>query len=189
MTVSKRTRYEVLRRDGYACRYCGAKAPDVKLTVDHVTPVSLGGADTPDNLVACCQDCNAGKSSSSPDADTVAQVSEDAARWAVARDIVLKQWHAERAELAEAKAQFLKAWKCWDSDAQYLPDNWESRVENWLLQGIALEQLFEALEIALANGWVSVSHIFRYMSGIVGRWLDEIDSRIEREVKDGNHGA
>ena len=36
---------------------------------------------------------------------------------------------------------------------------------------------------------VSVSHIFRYMSGIVGRWLDEIDSRIEREVKGGNHGA
>lgn len=138
---------------------------------------------------AAGEDCNAGKSSSSPDADTVAQVSEDAARWAVARDIVLKQWHAERAELAEAKAQFLKAWKCWDSDAQYLPDNWESRVENWLLQGIALEQLFEALEIALANGWVSVSHIFRYMSGIVGRWLDEIDSRIEREVKGGNHGA
>ena len=31
--------------------------------------------------------------------------------------------------------------------------------------------------------------IFRYMSGIVGRWLDEIDSRIEREVKGGNHGA
>lgn len=27
------------------------------------------------------------------------------------------------------------------------------------------------------------------MSGIVGRWLDEIDSRIEREVKGGNHGA
>ena len=24
---------------------------------------------------------------------------------------------------------------------------------------------------------------------IVGRWLDEIDSRIEREVKGGNHGA
>ena len=31
--------------------------------------------------------------------------------------------------------------------------------------------------------------IFRYMSGIVGRWLDGIDSRIEREVKGGNHGS
>ena len=31
--------------------------------------------------------------------------------------------------------------------------------------------------------------IFHYMSGIVGRRLNEIDSRIEREVKGGNHGA
>lgn len=34
MAVSKRTRYEVLRRDNHACRYCGASAPEVKLTVD-----------------------------------------------------------------------------------------------------------------------------------------------------------
>ena len=39
MAVSKRTRYEVLRRDNHACRYCGASAPDAKLTVDHVLPV------------------------------------------------------------------------------------------------------------------------------------------------------
>jgi 5-methylcytosine-specific restriction endonuclease McrA len=39
MAVSKRTRYEVLRRDNHACRYCGGIAPDVILTVDHVTPV------------------------------------------------------------------------------------------------------------------------------------------------------
>lgn len=28
MAVSKRTRYEVLRRDNHACRYCGARAPE-----------------------------------------------------------------------------------------------------------------------------------------------------------------
>lgn len=35
MPVSKRLRYEVLRRDSHTCRYCGGAAPDVKLTVDH----------------------------------------------------------------------------------------------------------------------------------------------------------
>lgn len=58
MTVSKRIRFEVLRRDNYTCRYCGGSAPDVKLTVDHVMPVALGD---PTNLVTACKDCNAGK--------------------------------------------------------------------------------------------------------------------------------
>ena len=32
MAVSKRLRFEILRRDNHACRYCGQMAPDVKLT-------------------------------------------------------------------------------------------------------------------------------------------------------------
>ena len=35
MAVSKRLRYEILRRDNFACHYCGAAAPDVKLNADH----------------------------------------------------------------------------------------------------------------------------------------------------------
>ena len=84
MAVSKRLRYEILRRDNYSCRYCGASAPDVRLTVDHVTPVSLGGRDEAGNLVAACVDCNAGKSSSNPDAPLVGNVSDDAIRWSKA---------------------------------------------------------------------------------------------------------
>ncbi|AWN05089.1 HNH endonuclease [Gordonia phage Easley] len=45
MAVSKRLRYEILRRDNHTCRYCGATAPDVPLTVDHVVPVSQLHAD------------------------------------------------------------------------------------------------------------------------------------------------
>lgn len=52
MAVTKRTRFEVLRRDNYTCRYC--RSTDGALTVDHVTPRSLGGSDDPSNLVACC---------------------------------------------------------------------------------------------------------------------------------------
>ncbi|MFD9276847.1 HNH endonuclease [Streptomyces mirabilis] len=64
MAVSKRLRYEILRRDRYTCRYCGASAPDAPMRVDHVTPVALGGTDHPSNLVAACEPCNSGKSSS-----------------------------------------------------------------------------------------------------------------------------
>jgi hypothetical protein len=54
-------RFKVLSRDNYTCRYCGAKAPDVKLHVDHVIPKALGGRDRLDNLVTACEACNLGK--------------------------------------------------------------------------------------------------------------------------------
>lgn len=80
MAVSKRTRYEVLKRDNHTCRYC--HATDSPLVVDHVTPVALGGTDDPSNLVAACRDCNAGKASTSPAAEVVADVQAIDLQWA-----------------------------------------------------------------------------------------------------------
>jgi len=84
MAVSKRLRYEILRRDNHACRYCGATAPGVKLNVDHVIPQALGGSDKPDNLVTACADCNAGKTSSMPNAMPVQDVDQRTFRQAAA---------------------------------------------------------------------------------------------------------
>lgn len=60
--VGTRLRYEILRRDGFACQLCGRRAPDVVLHVDHVRPRSQGGATEPENLRAACVECNLGKS-------------------------------------------------------------------------------------------------------------------------------
>lgn len=51
------TRRGVLRRDGFRCAYCDKSAD----TVDHVHPRSRGGADSWENLVACCLRCNNAK--------------------------------------------------------------------------------------------------------------------------------
>lgn len=52
------TRRGVLKRDGHRCAYCGRPAD----TVDHVVPLSRGGARTDwFNTVACCGRCNARK--------------------------------------------------------------------------------------------------------------------------------
>ncbi len=60
-----RTRFLVMKRDGFRCRYCG-KSPatdaGVELVLDHVHPWSKGGKTTPDNLATSCVACNAGKS-------------------------------------------------------------------------------------------------------------------------------
>jgi 5-methylcytosine-specific restriction endonuclease McrA len=60
--ASRSTRFKVLERDGYRCRYCGRTSDEIALDVDHVVPVREGGTDDLDNLVSACVDCNSGKS-------------------------------------------------------------------------------------------------------------------------------
>lgn len=59
--ISPRTRWKIFERDGFTCRYCGSRAPDVVLHLDHVEPLLLGGSDDPANLVTACETCNLGK--------------------------------------------------------------------------------------------------------------------------------
>jgi hypothetical protein len=60
--LSKKLRFDVFKRDCFACQYCGATPPAVVLEIDHMHPVSKGGKDTIDNLLTACFDCNRGKS-------------------------------------------------------------------------------------------------------------------------------
>lgn len=58
-----RTRFLILRRDGFRCQLCGRSAKDgVVLELDHKHPWSKGGRDEPDNLWTLCYECNRGKS-------------------------------------------------------------------------------------------------------------------------------
>lgn len=60
--VPRAIRFEVLKRDKFTCQYCGGKAPDILLHVDHIYPHSKGGGDDILNLITSCEDCNLGKS-------------------------------------------------------------------------------------------------------------------------------
>jgi hypothetical protein len=61
-SLSKKLRFDVFKRDNFACQYCGATPPKVVLEVDHIDPVALGGLDEIDNLITACFPCNRGKS-------------------------------------------------------------------------------------------------------------------------------
>lgn len=60
--ISKKIRFEVFKRDGFKCAYCGKTPPAVTLEVDHIDPKSNGGGDNMENLITACFDCNRGKS-------------------------------------------------------------------------------------------------------------------------------
>jgi 5-methylcytosine-specific restriction endonuclease McrA len=56
--VTADLRWAIFERDGYACGVCGSRSD---LTVDHVSPVIVGGRDEPDNLRTLCRRCNSFK--------------------------------------------------------------------------------------------------------------------------------
>lgn len=60
-SLSQKVRFEVFKRDSFTCQYCGSKAPDVVLEVDHIKPVVEGGDNSITNLITSCFDCNRGK--------------------------------------------------------------------------------------------------------------------------------
>lgn len=113
MTIARRLRFEVLRRDNHTCRYCGAKAPDVELQVDHVIPEVLGGSSEPANLVTACTSCNQGKASIPADASVVEDVAKDALRWKLAMEKAAQLWKSERAYFDAAADEFKAHWDTW----------------------------------------------------------------------------
>ena len=62
--LSNRT---LFRRDDHFCMYCGDKSNDKLLTRDHVVPVSQGGSNKWNNVVASCQRCNNHKGGRTPE--------------------------------------------------------------------------------------------------------------------------
>ncbi len=61
MSITKKMRFEVFKRDGFKCAYCGRTPPAVTLEVDHIQPKSKGGKNDINNYITACFDCNRGK--------------------------------------------------------------------------------------------------------------------------------
>lgn len=180
MAVSKRTRFEVLKRDNYTCRYC--RSDENPLTVDHVVPTALGGSDAPDNLVAACKDCNAGKTSTSPDDALVSNVAEDALRWSRAIAAYNAERQADRRKRNAYVRRFRKAWDQWTWGALHkaipLPADWQGTIWSYYASGLPIVELEDAVTIAAGNQMVRPDAVFRYMCGVV-------KNKIERQ----NDGA
>jgi len=134
--ISKRIRFEVFKRDGFKCQYCGAQAPEAILEVDHINPVSKGGDNDIMNLVTACRACNAGKSN--------IPLSDDAA---------LQKQRAMLDELAERREQ-LKMMLDWREGLKNLgeeavakaADAWHKLTPGYSLNDSGLKQLKALLE-------------------------------------------
>lgn len=177
MTVSKSLRFQVFRRDNHACRYCGRSAPEWPMRIDHVIPVALGGPDDPGNLVTSCVDCNAGKAATPADAAVVADVEQDALRWAAAMKCAAALQHVDLAEERDFADEFAEYWDSFTCGPQgsLVPRevNWRASIKAFRTAGLAGPDLEDATDVAMGATHVPASKTWRYFCGVCWRKVAE----------------
>lgn len=157
--VSKRVRFEVFKRDGFTCQYCGATPPKVVLEVDHVDPVALGGTNDMDNLVTSCFPCNRGKSdvllSVVPQslADKAAEVAEREEQLAGYQAIL----RAKRERIEDDVWAVFARWREQDETTHERFNSVKRFIER-----LGLDEVFDAVDITLAANIRSERGEFRY---------------------------
>lgn len=164
---SKRLRFEILKRDGYQCVYCGKNPTQCPLEVDHVVPEAEGGTDDPENLVTACQDCNRGKS----------DVPLDQKRYAARRSASQVRDHAEQVRAyLEAQRELVSARElALDEVMAY----WESHLAepHYSVRGIVrhamqdfdIQEILEAIDIVAGRRLNYPKPQVRYFCGILRR--------------------
>jgi len=93
--------HNLVDRDGRRCLYCGRTEAEVRraglrLTRDHVVPISRGGRDEWRNVVTACEPCNNSKADRTPEEAGLRLLAEP--RTPTAWDLVLAR-HGDLAEL------------------------------------------------------------------------------------------
>lgn len=107
--ISKKTRFEVFKRDKFTCQYCGRMSPDVVLEVDHIKPVAEGGNNGMLNLVTACRDCNRGKGKTRLSDDAELKKQQEELRNLAEKREQLKMLMEWRMELADLESEEVSA--------------------------------------------------------------------------------
>lgn len=173
--ISKKTRFEVFKRDGFSCQYCGAHPPAVTLQVDHIVAVAKGGDNGMDNLITACQPCNLGKSANS--LTDVPQSLKTKAADIAEREEQLKGYHAviegRRHRIDDESWGVAEVLRPGCSQKGF-PKDWRLSIRSFL-EKLDYWTVLGAMERAAIKQPYSESHAFRYFCGICWNKIKEND--------------
>lgn len=147
--ISKRMRFEVFKRDSFTCQYCGKKAPDVVLEVDHIEPISKGGKTVMLNLVTSCYKCNRGKSNIKLSDNSVIEKQKKALTELSEKQEQLKMLLKWRSNLLKIEDQELQAiLDNWSKLTNYSLNEIGTSIIKKLLKQFGLMSVLESMDIA-----------------------------------------
>jgi 5-methylcytosine-specific restriction endonuclease McrA len=167
-TITKKLRFDVFKRDGFKCAYCGNNPPTVVLEIDHIIPVSRKGTNQIDNLITSCFDCNRGKGagnlSSVPQslAEKIEVQKEKSAQIKALDRLLKQQRERELLSIKEIEEAFQEAWP----DRQFTAGTRSSVIKFSGL--IGLYECVDAMHLACAKTSNPTSAI-KYFCGICWR--------------------
>lgn len=172
--IGKKKRFDVFKRDGFECHYCGAKPPAVLLHVDHIVPVSKGGGNDLDNLITSCQICNIGKGATLltvvPQSlkSRAADVAEREAQIAAFSEVM----EARRTRLEQESWDVLDIWMDHFSKDS-VSKSYFSSVQKFV-DKLGKHECLEAMEIAVSRVPYQQDRALRYFCGICWNKVREI---------------
>jgi hypothetical protein len=194
MAVSTRLRYEILRRDGHTCQYCGATVKlGASLEIDHILPKVLGGTDVPSNLVTACRQCNSGKGSTHPHSPLLDEtVEQDALRWWKATRRAGEKLAADRKARQQAHQEFAEAWNRWSRvvDGKQtpipLPTNWQTSIDQLTLVGVPLWLLLDRIPDVMQDNHYYDDKRFRHLCDIGWMHAKDITYKASQIIEKGD---
>jgi hypothetical protein len=150
IAISKKSRFEVFKRDSFKCQYCGATAPDVLLHVDHINPVSKGGTNDITNLVTACQSCNLGKGARTLDDNSSISKSRNQMELLQERREQLEMmmdWHTGLRDLKDEEVSKLADYWSNYTIGFKLNNDGQKDVKDWL-KNFSFQEVIEAMDIS-----------------------------------------
>lgn len=167
MSISKKIRFEVFKRDDFKCAYCGKTPPQVTLEVDHIEPKSKGGKDDINNLITACFDCNRGKqniplttipSKIAINIDVLREQEEQIKEY---RKFVKKVEKRIKQDIQDINHVYNEAYPKWE-----FSDRFNNATLKTFLRLLPKDQIIDSLEIAISKWPKDKDRVIKYFCGV-----------------------
>lgn len=179
MSITKKLRFEVFKRDNFTCQYCGKQSPQIVLEIDHIIPRSEGGGDSLENLITSCFECNRGKGKELLENFKEGTDPTEQAILLLERERQLKEYNAVIKKIRTRKNRdFNDISKYWHDQLNINPHWFPAGVVRYALDYLPKEKILEAIDVVQdgCQKWEDKSwgESFRsYFSGIIRNWTND----------------
>lgn len=171
-------RFDVFKRDGFTCQYCGRTPPAVVLELDHIMPRSKGGPDNVDNYITTCFECNRGKGKHT--LNTVVPGAEEKVELLKERRLQLKAFNRliekQEAEQGAAVDGVVEVFRDNFPDRQPTDKFKETTIKRFVTL-LPLTKIKSAMTLACSTKAHEPEQALRYFCGICWNWIKRPETR------------